>query len=325
MLGEVDDLPTVLVVNKLQEASRAKSFHELWHSLNNDQLSDLRRLLLAVTGRDLNPFFTNATPEDWSAMANLVTRLGPASIRLNTVLRDVDWANRTEFDAALENAQHQVTQAPSEDLGVTKYLIEEIRNYRAFKQSTSFGKYRLLEFKSVASPPVLDERPYDIFVCYKISRHATQAALLVDRLKALGHRVWFDLDVLNKMQNRPEVFEKEHLISILTNAVQHSRCTIIFEAVMHAVELSPGETEEQSLADRTTMKFASDALLAWDWQILEISATKCGIAIHPNTVAAFRSERGKAIWAKSFHYHNDDELMIAVKTALSLFDAGVGA
>lgn len=312
-------MATLLIIRKYSEASRATSFAELWRSLNNDQLFHLCKMLRLGTGRDLDPPFNRATPEDWTAMRTLITILGSAATRLNAILSGADWTNNAEIDGVLEQTEREAVRESGEYLAVMRYLIEEVRLYCAFGRAGS-DDYGLLEFRNLPIPPVLDESSYDMFVCYKTSRHATQAARLVEQLTDLGYRVWFDKIVLNRVQNRPEVFEKGHLVSILTNAVQHSRCTIVFEAMMHAVQLSPNQTEEETLASRTTMKSANNALVAWDWQILEIGATKRGIAIHPTTVTAFRTEDGQTIWARTFYYVDDEQLLASIKSALVLFD-----
>jgi hypothetical protein len=312
-----------LIVRKFAEASRATSFTDLWGSLKNDQVADLCEILKLSTGRELGPQFTRATAEDWTAMAALIAKLGSAATRLNALLSGKDWDNTDEIGAVLKKVERDA-EAPghsSVDLAVVKYLNDKVRWYLAFgEEIETFGKFRLLGLGTVSAMPAPDGSAYDIFISYKTRLYAAQAARLAERLEALGYRLWFDQDVLNKMQNRPEVFEKEHLISILTNAVKHSRCTVIFEGIMHAVEILPGRTEEEALADRTVMKNARNDVVDWDWQGLEIAATQRGITIHPKVVTAFETRDGATIWTENFSYGNDEQLLASIVKALSLFD-----
>jgi TIR domain-containing protein len=314
-------LRTVLIIHKHEEATRAGSFAELWSNLNNDQVSELCGLLRRSTGRYLYPPFAEATAEDWSAMAALIAKLGIAAAGFNALLAGKDWSKPLEIDAALEKARREAQTAGEspEYLAAARYLHDAIKLYLTFgDRKELFGPYRLLEFRTISPFPV-DGAAYDIFISYKTARNSAQAARLAERLSALGYRVWFDQDVLDRMQKRPEVFEKEHLISILSNAVRNSRCTIIFEAVMHAVCLSPGRTEEEALADRTVMKDANDSLITWDWQGFEILTTRHGITIHPKTVMAFEIQDGKTLWSSSIFYNDDEQLLPSIETALWLF------
>ena len=120
-------------------------------------------------------------------MTTLIANLGTAASKLNASLSNADWVSEAEIDVALEAAEREATRESPEYLAVTRRLAQQVRMYHAFERDSSFGEYRLLEFKTVPSPPVLDESAYDIFVCYKISRHATQAARLVELLTALGY------------------------------------------------------------------------------------------------------------------------------------------
>lgn len=254
-------------------------------------------------------------------MTVLIGILGSSVARLNSVLCSLNWENVVEIDGAIEDLHREATKHSPQHLAVMRYLTGLVRDYQSLGEGNTLGDRPLLEFKTTPKPLVFDDSAYDVFICYKIARHATQAAWLHSALTDLGYRVWFDKEVLDKMQDRPERFEKEHLISILTNAIRHSRCTVVFEAAMHAVVLPPGSTEEQTLANRSTMKGPKELLVAWDWQILEIGATEHGVAIHSRTVTAFQTKRGETIWSRDFYYDNDEQLLESIKIALALIDS----
>jgi hypothetical protein len=295
--------------------------------LNNDQVFDLCHIVEMATGRKLNPPFARASSEDWRAVAAVISILGKATIRLNTMLNSVDWRNTEAINAVLVQARSEAVAAGEapEYLTISRYLGEAVRRYYIFGNSNeSFSGGRLLGFRTVSERAAPDDSAYDLFISYKTIRHSAQAAQLAGRLESLGYRIWFDQNILNRMQNRPDVFEREHLISILTNAVRHSRCTVIFEATMHAVQLMPGRTEEDALADGTIMKAANDALIAWDWQGLEIAAARQGITIHPNIVTAFETENGKTKWTRNFSYGDDKQLLTSIQTGLALFTESTG-
>jgi hypothetical protein len=312
---------TVFVVNNLQRALETQTFQELWRTLTDDQVFELRKCFEAAIGRELDAFFKDATAEDWEAMKTLLENLKTAALELNAVIRDrkLDWTNTRQVEAATNEACQMAAGRAPEYVALMDHLADQLRFYSDGLMS-DFGPYHLFDMKVIAAPPVVDESPHDIFVSYETSRHAEQATDLVRRLRELGYRVWFDVNVLNQMQNRPKLFETEHLISILTRAVHRSRCTIIFEGELRDVQLPPGVTKEETLSRRTTMTTPQGNFVAFSWQGLEISETACGITIHPTTVAAFRIEGGRAMWTRSFDYGTDRELLTAITSALALFE-----
>jgi hypothetical protein len=306
----------VFIVNHLKKALAASTFAELWNALTNDQAFDASQALKATTGRDLDPSFHGATQEDWEAMRALLENLDRAADELNSVVRDLNWENSREVAAAMTEARRSAAGKTAEYTALIELLTKKLENFGTWEHPSDFGEYRLFDLKVIPELPPVDESPHDVFVSYKTSREKGRATALVRDLRELGYKVWFDGAILDQMPNRPKKFEKEHLISILTKAVASARCTIVFEGVLHAVELTPDTTEEETLARRTTLLTDEGDFVAFDWQVLEISATSRGIAIHPKTVTAFEKEAGQTKWTSSFGYTGDAQLLLAIQSAL---------
>jgi hypothetical protein len=311
-------LTKLLVIRKYEKACGATSFQELNRRLSSAELYDLCHILHESTGRQLQAPFVSATPEDWQAIKVLVQRLGDAAATINAMLAHVDWEDSDQILGAVDKLENDALKETAEYGTVLRRLAEDVKIHLALEDSEDDHE-DLIAFKTLPPQPVLDETAYDCFISYKTSRHAAQAAALASRLMAQGYRVWFDKLVLEKMQNRPERFEAPHLIAILSNAIRRSKCTIMFEAVMHATSLLPGVTEEDALARHTVMRVPGSDLLAWDWQVLEVANTERGIAIHPSAVVAFRVKDGKTIWTETLPYRDQEECFQCILRALTRF------
>lgn len=317
-LDFIPRMATLLIVRKYAEAARAKSFVELWRTLNNDQCAELSDLFCQATGRTLDPFFQQATDEDWLSMSTVIANLKPIVVKLNDLLRDADWRNQAEIASLLEGAKQDdlATGKPREYVAMAASVANRVKFHVTIGgDAGGFGESCLFDLRTVSAPPTLDLSSYDLFISYKTKRHARRAARLAEHLGARGYRVWFDHTALNRMVNRPEIFEAEYLLSVLVNGVKCSRCTIIFEAVARAVALRSGRTEEQAIAERTAMRDANGALVAWDWQGIEIAATERGITIHPQAVAVFDTKSGAP--ARFIRYEDENGLLTAIHAALA--------
>lgn len=133
------------------------------------------------------------------------------------------------------------------------------------------------------------DKKYDVFVSYKHSRHAADATSLVETLRRGGLTIWFDVDQLVK-KNETWI-SKPELVSTLQSAVQQSRLSVVFAAAMEAVALPPGMTKEAALATGDCMVDEENgALIAWNWQKLEIDGSDAFIAVYADSCALHTHE-----------------------------------
>jgi hypothetical protein len=126
------------------------------------------------------------------------------------------------------------------------------------------------------------EYEFDAFISYKIRKHLDAARELRDALGRAGYKVWLDEDQIGAADDPWHTKTKEHLIDRLVRGVVGSRCTIVFEAQLEAVALPPGWSKADAEARGNVMHSESGALIAWNWQKLEIDSSSRAIVIRPN-------------------------------------------
>lgn len=308
----------ILSIRDYEKAAAATSFEDLWRSLCNDELFELGSLFKRVTGRALAPSFHGATQKDWAAMRRVLQHLEKFALRVNRLFGTAGWSDGELRTSLLDRAEaeDQSANEDSEYLALAHKLYDGLRNEVYFGGAgQSFRNHGLFELKSVPVMPRLDEQFYDIFISYKTARHADDAQRLADRLIATRqYSVWFDRYILNSIEDRPDIFEAEHLLAILRNAVSHCTCSIIFEGVLSAGAFGP-ETEEVLIAKRKLM-LVNNAAVIWDWHGIEIMVTEWGITIHPKMITAFHQEGGVVKWSKAHAYEDENERDIAIDAAL---------
>jgi hypothetical protein len=309
---------SILIVRDYERATAANSFDELWHSLSNDELFELRMIFQCATGRSLMPLFNGATPEDWDSMRRVLGHLERLVRRVNSLIGAADWDDEPLVRSLLVRAEVEdraANEAP-EYLAIANELYKTLRDDSFYGGGGKlFADRSLFAFQKVPELPTLDGRSYDIFISYKTSRHASDAQRLADRLIAKEYSVWFDKYVLDRLESRPQIFETEHLLAILRHAVEKSSCTIIYEGMMHAALLAPGQSEEKLLNERQLMR-VNTAPVIWDWHGIEIAAAEWGITIHPNTIAAFHQQGGKVLWSTKHAYSGESQRDNAIDAAL---------
>ena len=193
---------SILIVRDYERAAAANSFDELWHSLSNHELFELRMIFQCATGRSLMPLFNGATPEDWASMRRVLGHLERLVRRVNSLIGGADWGDKSLVWSLLARAEIEdraANEAP-EYLAVANALYETLRTDSWFGGGgKSFADRSLFAFQKVPELPTLDDRSYDIFVSYKTSRHGDEAQRLADRLIAKGYSVWFDKYVLDRL------------------------------------------------------------------------------------------------------------------------------
>jgi len=311
-------MASILIVRDYEKAAAATNFDELWRSLSNDELFELRVMFERVTGQMLTAQFNGATPEDWATMRRVLGHLERLVRRVNSLVGSADWDNEALVTSSLARAEleDRAANEPPEYLAIANALYETLRTDLWYGGAgESFRDRSLFTFQKVPELPTLDDRSYDIFISYKTSRHADDARRLADRLVAQGYRVWFDKYVLDRLGSRPEVFETEYLLAILRHGVKQASCTIIFEGMLYAAALGPGESEEELLKKRQLMR-VNDAPVIWDWHGIEIAATEWGITIHPDTITAFHQAGGKVLWSTQYSYYGESQREDAIDAAL---------
>ena len=142
-------------------------------------------------------------------------------------------------------------------------------------------------FEIVGKPKALSaamEDKYDVIISYKQRRNAAQARYVADALRSKGLKVWFDVDVLNLRDD--EHVNRDVLAAYLVAAIKSCRIAVVFAAQMEAVALPPGTTESGALSGGGTMfDDRSGAIIAWNWQKLEIDNAKRMVAVHQNLCA----------------------------------------
>ena len=132
---------------------------------------------------------------------------------------------------------------------------------------------------------------FDVFLSYKTRRNIAEARKIKQALAALGYHVWFDKDVLNCKSGLGKHYTKEQLIDILTEAVKRCQCSIVFEAELEAVAITPDINIQEEYRKKTLMLTESGPI-AWNWQKLEIGASSKSIAIHPSSNMIFVFDKG---------------------------------
>ena len=311
-------MANILIVRDYDRAVAANSFDELWRTLSNDELFDLRTMFECATGRSLRPMFNGASPEDWAAMRRVLGHIERSVRRVNSLIGSGDWGDEslvTKLLAQAEIEDRAANEAP-EYLAVAHALYKTLRNDTwSGGGGETFSDRGLLAFQKVPDLPPLDEQSYDIFISYKTSRHAEDAQRLADQLINKGYSVWFDKYVLDQLESRPEIFETEYLLTILRHAVKKSSCTIIYEGILHAAALGPGDSEEELLNKRQLMQVGV-APVIWDWHGIEISAAEWGLTIHPDKIMAFHQEGGKVRWSTEHAYSDERQRENAIEAAL---------
>jgi hypothetical protein len=308
----------ILIVRDYERAAAAESFEELWRSLSNDELFELRMIFESAIGHSLTPMFADATPEDWAAMRRVLGDLAQLVRRVNSLIGGKDWDDESLVRSLLARAEieDRAANEGQEYLAIAKVLYGTLRTDSWFGGGgKTFADRSLFAFQKVPELPTLDDRSYDIFISYKTSRNAEDAQRLADLLIGKGYSVWFDKYVLDRLKSKPEVFETEHLLAILSHAVKKSSCTIIYEGVLHAAALGPGDSEEDLINKRQLMRVNS-APVIWDWHGVEITAAEWGLTIHPNKIVAFHQEDGKVRWSTGYEYYGESQREIAIDAAL---------
>jgi hypothetical protein len=309
---------SILIVRDYERAAAATSFDELWRNLSNDELFELRGIFERATGRSLTPFFDGATTEDWASMRRVLGHLERLVRHVNSLVGSADWGDEPLVMSLLARAEieDRAANESPEYLAVANALYETLRtDFWYGGGGESFRDRGLFVFQKVPDSPTLDDRSYDIFISYKTSRHADDAQRLADQLIAKGYSVWFDKYVLDRMGNRPEIFETEHLLAILRHAVKKSSCTIIYEGQLHAAALGPGDSVEELVNKRQLMR-VNDTPVIWDWHGVEIAAAEWGITIHPNIILAFHQQGGKVRWSTKYAYFGESQREKAIDAAL---------
>ncbi len=308
----------ILIVRDYEKAAAAKSFDELWRSLSNDELFDLITMFECATGRSLKFMFKEATPEDWASMRRVLGHIERSVRRVNSLIGSADWGDEALVIRLLAQAELEdraANEAP-EYLAVAHALYRTLRNdFLWGGGGETFGDSGLLAFQKMPDLPTLEDQSYDIFISYKTSRNAEDAQRLANQLLRKGYSVWFDKYVLDRLKNRPEIFETEYLLAILTHAVKKSSYTIIFEGILHAAALGPGDNEEELLNKRRLMR-VGDAPVIWDWHNIEITAAEWGLTIHPNTITTFHQQGGKVLWSTEHAYYDEGQRENAIDAAL---------
>jgi hypothetical protein len=118
---------------------------------------------------------------------------------------------------------------------------------------------------------------FDAFISYKIRKHRDAARELRAELARRGCEVWMDEDRIGVAGMIAQT--KEQIVNALIDGVAGSRCTIVFEAALEAVALPPGVSRHQVEASGRVMHSSEGALIAWNWQKLEIDSSSRLIAI----------------------------------------------
>lgn len=164
---------------------------------------------------------------------------------------------------------------------------------------------------------------FDLFVSYKTRRFVDRASWLTERLSDLGYRVWFDRKVLDQKTGGRR--DKDELIEILVSAVEAARCSVVFEAELEKVLLLPGMSEEDALRAKMAMKAEHGALVAWNWQKLEIDASANSVSIHPSSqrVFAHRDQR-RLPPADGLRFADDEGMLDAVLECLDRLEIEPG-
>jgi hypothetical protein len=316
-------LAKLLVIPNYSQALKARSFEELWRSLSNDQITDLYFLFKSAHGRAFAMPLKDAAPEDWGLVRDMLLALGNVVCQLNATISTVDWSDTITMSRLLEQARQEASAAKGR---AYRAVLDKLANNleSEYLLESDFGPRRLFDVHEVVIPAALaaliaDESAYDIFISYKRKKHAIQASSLAAELLKRGYRVWFDQYAIDRMQDRPDLFERDHLLAILRNGIQRSECTIIFEAVMEAVLPSPGYTEEDVLAAGLAMRGEQGQLIAWDWHVVEAMTIQRGLGIHDRTIVAFRKNLGGTEWTKRYDYSSETDLAKIVVEALTSF------
>jgi hypothetical protein len=322
VLEDFTVMTAVLVLNRLSQARDAGTFHEFWSHVGNDQWADWGLLFHEATDWSLPgvPVPAQAVDdEQWTALRALVQAAAAAVEKMNEHLKDADPAVR---ESVCDAAQRFKDAADREDRGdVYRTVAESIFNTVLIwatlgRKAAGLGESRLFDVIQLQPPPVLDSTPYDVFVSYKTRRHADRAHQLATYLKAQGYAVWFDEFVLGKRADRAVPWDHAHLETMLRNAVEHSRCTVVFEATLHSVVPGPGRTAADVVSDGHGMIGPGGDLVSRDWHVVEVMATQRGLAIHPNKVAVFDIAAGKE--ARFLACEREEDVAATVRKGLTL-------
>lgn len=168
----------------------------------------------------------------------------------------------------------------------------------------------------------MKSKSYDVFVSYRTRNFAQQAATIAESLSSGGYRVWFDRRILSTKEETGVTRTKEELISLLTAAVRDSRCSLIFEAELEAVAMPPYLTREEALA-RGYVMVHRGALVAWNWQLLEIEASEKAMTVHARSSLVITFERPNEseppVQTGRYSYVGSEDLWRVVKNCLTKF------
>jgi DNA-binding LacI/PurR family transcriptional regulator len=104
------------------------------------------------------------------------------------------------------------------------------------------------------------------------------------------------------------------LVDILTSAVRQARCSVVFEAELELVLLPPGMTREAALSSMQAMD-VDGALVAWNWQRIEIDAAQRFVAIYNGAKRVMAHDRSRP-GDFTVPFDDDDALIQAVRHCL---------
>jgi len=306
---------SLLIVRRYPDVLRYKSFDEFRSHVNSDQCWEWRKLYQRATGRSLNTYFSGIPDEYWPAFAEMIQNVKDIVDEINKRLLNMDWRELLSVNRILEGMKSENAangKSPSY-MAIMEEVAADVLVYSSLgREAAGFDESSLFDIVSVIP---LDESEYDIFISYKTRNHAEQAKSMAEYLAGRGYRIWFDQKVLEKKGERTGFFEKRYLLDVLRNGVEHSKCTLIFEAQLSAYALPPGMTEEQAVKENAIMMGPQGIHVAWDWQVVEIMASRRALAIHPRTIAIFDRESGSSV---RYEDYSGSGLRDAVDRALSL-------
>jgi len=147
----------------------------------------------------------------------------------------------------------------------------ELPDVAHFKSPPRPGDFPALKWR--------EEWKFDAFISYKIRRHLAAARELRNELTRLHYKVWLDEDQIGAADDPWHTKTKDQLIDHLVHGVGRSRCTVIFEAQLEAVALPQGWSRAYAEIRANVMHSDEGALIAWNWQKLEIDSSSRKIVI----------------------------------------------
>jgi hypothetical protein len=138
-----------------------------------------------------------------------------------------------------------------------------------------------------AIPQEWPEKRYDVFISYRHARNKELAQQLAARL-AGRVSIWMDEQSLEVDETVPSV--KLRLIRELVLAVRASRCSIIFALGSKPFYLPAGMSRDEALRRGFAMPAPYDdsALVAWNWQKLELDHSGVAFIIDETSKKAYQ-------------------------------------